>query len=490
MKNIIRNVTLFIFSLTIISCEEWLNVTPASQVPEEDQFKDESGFRQALIGCYIGLASEDLYGKNLTWYALEVQDGKYDLYPSAQVTPMSTFQYKHFRAIPIIEKVWSKAYNVIANVNNLLKHIDETNVLDPISYKVIKGEALAIRAMLHFDLMRIYGYGNLANRPDKETKLTIPYVKEYSKEVVRQESYSNTIKLILEDLKASLDLLKDEDPILQLHTEDYYDQLNDDGFYNDRTYRLNYFAVKGLLARVYMWEGSDESLLLARQEALDIIQEGEEIGLYTWVTNGTVTSDLIHSSEHLASLNVLNLSDKISTYFKLEFQSTDYEQFKMSENMVLDIFEEDENGSNADYRGSSKMLYLSSGNYYVPLKLMQDNRSTILNKIPLLRISEIFLIAAETYLKGKDINEVEAIKYLKELRENRSNFIDISSYSRLQLLDCLTKEYRREFLCEGISFLYFKRIGAETLPMSTVPMNDDTYVWPYPEIESEMSVVQ
>lgn len=494
MKRITQYITLFILLFSVTSCNDWLDVTPASQVPEEDQFKDEPGFRQALIGCYIGLASETLYGKNLSWYVLDVQDGKYDLYPSAQVYPMAAYQYKHVRATPIIDAVWLNAYNIIANANNALKFIEKrSNVLDPISYKVIKGELLAIRAMLHFDLMRIYGYGNLASRTDKETKLTIPYVKEYKKETTEQLSYKKTIDLIVADLKEALDLLKEEDPVTKKHTDDYYDNLNDDGFYSDRTYRLNYFAVKALLARVYMWEGSDASLLLARQEALDVIEDGEKVDLYTWVTNDGISTDLILSTEHIASLNVLTLSDKISGYFKLNFTDTDYEQIKLSEEGVQNIFDESGTGSNADFRGSSKMLYPASNGYYVPLKLAQDRAisgTNCLNRIPLVRISEMYLIVAETYLKGTDVNTTEAAKYLTTLRENRSNFIDISGYTRDQLLTCLTNEYRREFLCEGVTFLYFKRIGEINIPNLSTPMSDETYVWPYPETEAVMGLVQ
>ncbi len=82
-----------------------------------------------------------------------------------------TYQYTAQRALSMLNSVWQKAYNVIANVNNALKFIDKRQgVLDPASYRMIKGELLAIRAMLHFDMMRLYGYGNLAGRTDKSTK--------------------------------------------------------------------------------------------------------------------------------------------------------------------------------------------------------------------------------------------------------------------------------------------------------------------------------
>ncbi|MFR7808304.1 MAG: hypothetical protein ACLU4N_02875 [Butyricimonas faecihominis] len=48
-----------------------------------------------------------------------------------------------------------------------------------------------------FDMMRLYGYGNLAGRTDKSTKLTVPYVTDYDKEMTPQLSYDQTIELIV-----------------------------------------------------------------------------------------------------------------------------------------------------------------------------------------------------------------------------------------------------------------------------------------------------
>ena len=56
MKTIIKNIVLCVILCTMVACDSWLDTTPPSQVPEEDQFDDEFGFRQALIGCYIGMA--------------------------------------------------------------------------------------------------------------------------------------------------------------------------------------------------------------------------------------------------------------------------------------------------------------------------------------------------------------------------------------------------------------------------------------------------
>lgn len=492
MKTIIINILLCAMLCTMVACDSWLDTTPPSQVPEEDQFDDEFGFRQALIGCYIGMADVDLYGKQLTWYSVEMQSGQYSIHTQAQIYAMGTYQYTTQRALSVLNSVWEKAYNVIANANNALKFIDKRQgVLDPISYRMIKGELLAIRAMLHFDLMRLYGYGNLANRTDKSTRLTIPYVKDYDKEITLQQTYDKTIELIINDLTNALGLLDDE-PITGKYPADYYDALNDDGFFSDRTFRLNYFAVKALLARVYMWEGSDASIALARQEALDVIREGERLQLYQWITTDVVSTDPIHSTEHITSLNIPAFTDRLSDYFLYNFlEGTAYNAIKLSEDGLEDIYYETGTGENADYR-LEKLFFRNSNGYYTPLKLAQDRSSGYLklNRMPLIRLPEMYLIVAESYLRGANINLTEAVSYLKTLREKRSNYIDISGYTRDELLTCLMNEYRWEFLCEGVTFFYFKRIGATDIPNLTVEMSDEKYLWPYPAIEREMGHVQ
>ena len=106
--------------------------------------------------------------------------------------------------------------------------------------------------------------------------------------------------------------------------------MNDDGFFSDRTFRLNYFAVKALLARVYMWEGSDASIALARQEASDVIREGERLGLYQWVTTDLVSTDPIHSTEHITSLNIPAFTDRLTDYYLYNFlEGTAYEAIKL-----------------------------------------------------------------------------------------------------------------------------------------------------------------
>lgn len=57
-----------------------------------------------------------------------------------------------------INSMWSSSYNVIANINELIGYIDEANpgMFTGRNYHLIRGEAYGLRAMLHFDILRLF----------------------------------------------------------------------------------------------------------------------------------------------------------------------------------------------------------------------------------------------------------------------------------------------------------------------------------------------
>ena len=77
-----------------------------------------------------------------------------------------------------VENIWAQAYSLISNINLILKNCeDRREVLSDEYYNLIKGEALGLRALLHFDLFRLWGP---VYRQASETALTIPYYVEFS----------------------------------------------------------------------------------------------------------------------------------------------------------------------------------------------------------------------------------------------------------------------------------------------------------------------
>ena len=73
-----------------------------------------------------------------------------------------------------VDIAWTNAYAVIAQTNLTLRGIDAFASQDAARVNRIKGQALAIRAMVHFDLLRFWGEDYDRN----STKKGVPYITE------------------------------------------------------------------------------------------------------------------------------------------------------------------------------------------------------------------------------------------------------------------------------------------------------------------------
>ncbi len=496
MKKKILYITILTALLIPASCTKWLDVTPPSQVREEDQFNTVAGFQQALTGCYIGMTDDMLYGKALTWSTIELMAGQFvQLQPLASNDYyISRYNYTTANAIKYIDGIWAKSYSVISNVNNALKYIEiKRDVLDNINYNLIKGELLTIRAFMHFDLMRLYGFSNLGNRTDLNAKFTIPYVTTLGKEMAPQRTYKQTIDLMVKDLQDAIVLLE-EDPATKVKPDSYYTEVNIDGFYTNRKTRFNYYATSLLLARVYMWEGSKESYSKALTLANKVISEAESKGLITWATTTSVTDDMIMKSEHLMALSTQNLAVKTAEYFRTQIladQNT-FAQY-ISADRLISIYDAEGSGSN-DFRFQKQFIVnsvtLDGKSAYTPLKYFGTVTNNIQkNLIPLIRFPEAYYIAAECLLKQNTPDAQSALNLLNTARTKRG-LAALTNLTSTQIMNEIVKEYNKEFYCEGHMFFLYKRLGMENIPGYNESATDAVYTLPYPSAEIQMGRTQ
>ncbi len=497
MKNNIIKIFILTAALASASCNKWLDVTPPSQIREEAQFNSVDGFQQALTGCYIGMTDDLLYGRALTWSTIELMAGQFVTLQASTSNDyyISQYNYTSSNALKYINGIWAKGYNVIANANNALKYIEKNKVvLDNINYSLIKGELLAIRAFMHFDLMRIYGYGNLVNRNNLTTKFTIPYVTSLDKATTPQLTYKQTIDLIVKDLTDALTLLE-IDPVTKVQPASYYADVNLDGFYNNRQRKFNYYATSLLLARVYMWEGSQASIAKALTLANKVINEAESKGLITWATNTSVTEDVIMKSEHMMSLSTQDLTKKSSNYFKMQIiAASDINAQYVSNNRMMAVYEAEGVGS-TDFRFSKQFIMnsvtLDGKNAFTPLKYYGlDNSVVEKNYIPLIRIPEAYYIAAECFLKQTTPDTQSALNMLNFVRQKRGITTDLSNLTTAQIMNEIVKEYAKEYYCEGHMFFLYKRLGMESIPGYSQTATDAVYMLPYPSTEIQMGRIQ
>ena len=487
-------------AVCMTSCESWLDETSNSEIREEDHFSTEVGFRQSLIGCYINMTDESLYGKELSWGMVETLGRQFQPYTTSASSSnyyIQNYNYKHSTTVARVENIWAKAYNVIANANAALAVIDEKEtMMNPTNYSVIKGEFLAIRAYMHFELMRLYGYGNWANRKAEiDAKYAVPYVTSVSKNPTDQVKTSEFFKLLIADLEEAAKYLA-EDPVTGKHEWSHYEELNEDGFYDYRNLHLNYYAVKALQARVYLWEGSADSKAKALAAATEVIDDyytnAASAGtIVRWMGDTDFNSYPALALEHIFGLNINaeRFNNLTAAYLKTALADTDDDAYYLTNADTYAIYE----NSNTDYRFTKLMQSQLSGTMvgFLPLKLHQTSGAQQLfsNRIPLIRMSEMYYIAAECHLANKDMKA--ALDLLTVVRNQRGVYEALDATMSVEAaMEEIKKEYHKEFLLEGVMFYYYKRTGADVLPNMDTPMTDEQYVLPYPEFELQNGRIQ
>ena len=133
--------------LGLMSCSDWLDVSPKTSIPTDKQFESESGFKDALTGIYLKLGTKTLYAGDLTYAYLDELAGLYSDYPgyntNAVFNQSIVFDYENM-FLSKKNGIYSAMYNVIANINNFLEYVDKNKdvLVTERYYETMKGEAL------------------------------------------------------------------------------------------------------------------------------------------------------------------------------------------------------------------------------------------------------------------------------------------------------------------------------------------------------------
>ncbi len=444
MKKLINKSIILSLFLVLTACNDWLNVSPKTDMKAEDLFSTEAGFRDALIGVYALMATDNLYGKNLSYAYLDVL-AQYYTSPHSNTSAGYEHNLKNAAAYNYTEtgeesrilSIWSSHFSAIANINQALLFIDENRDVFTSEdiHHIYKGEFLALRALLHFNVLRLFALSPMMDNQNGLNTLAIPYVEQYTNIAQPQLTVKEVLAKIVKDLLAAKDLMRERE---------IFNESDASSPMYKRSQRMNYYAVTALLARVYLYGNDKKSALTEVKEIIGEV-DGENPTSYTLATSGATATNPMFQSELIFTLDVQKLQDLSESCFS---ETSHSDVLLMSEKGKQTIF--NASGLENDFR-SSWLTATSSGKEYILTKYNN------MNYIPMFKLSELYLIAAEC------AEDEDAYGYLNKLRNHRGlssieHTKDIESY--------IYQEYRREFLGEGQLFFYYKRklydiVGAE-----------------------------
>lgn len=389
---IIKNVTsprgrtggaLLFACVVLFSCQK-LDVSSPNDVPTGNVFTNADGLRSALTGLYNNFQQRDYYGGYYQLMADLNSDvctaGGYDVPALNDINAHAVSTSNIFT-----EKTYLAIYKCVSHANEILNAVDKITDanLSEEERSAIKGQALALRALAHFDALRMFGY-----HWDESSNYGVPVVTtvQNATDIVPRSTVADTYKSILNDLTEADALL--------------------DGAELTTQYANNLF-VKGLLARVYLYE---KDFANAARFATDVINDGTYSLLgadeFTTIYTGRLSSESIFE----LSFDGQNQSTfNAGTYVRDDALRT--EIFFLA-NQGMDAFFQARPGD----KRAELLDFVNNDVSILPDGRSQKYRGEVLKDNPayILRIAEMYLIAAEA--KGRTGG---GLTYLNTLRENR-----------------------------------------------------------------------
>lgn len=473
---------------SFVGCADFLDVQPKDKQSEEQLFATRGGFYTAVNGIYNKMASTSLYGKSLSYELVDVISKRYlPLSVNTYLTALSTFAYTNSTVETVLANTWTAAYNTVLNCNVVLNNIDKSvGVLPEAESRMLRGEMLAVRAYLHFDMLRLFGPVYKLN-PDAAA---IPYNESEKVMALPLLSADSVIhEKILRDLDEAESLLADSDPVIangpMASLED-----DQDVYVRYRQLRMNYYAVVALKARVYLYAGEQVNALAAARKLLEDPKVNEyfpAVDPNTLLANQR-NPDRVFSTEVLAGIYKKDREEIYTGYFDSEQAGNNY-LHPRKDFVNTSLFA----GETQDYRFQTWWQVSSgvgeTGHMFIKYKGIEKPSGTTDAEyfyavfMSLIRLSEVYYIAAECEPVLEDKYE-----WLNEIRTRRGLPV-LTAFSEDDFMARLRMEYVREFWGEGQVFFMYKRLfvninsdenGYDT---NTYGAREERYVLPMPADE-------
>lgn len=462
-----------LLSLLTASCESFLDVNPKGTVEEDKQFANVQGFRETMYGAYATMASKPLYGQQLSWGFTD-QIGQMFVYASPGQLSYKAGQYNYQVAEvrEVIDNIWSALYQEISYVNNIIEHAESTALTDP-DITLIKGEAYALRAYLHFDVLRLF-----ADDYIRSTKRDgIPYSLHYDLKLKELLSLDKAYEQVLADLNTAEEALKDDDHVTTDRTDlnSIYARL--------RYMHMNKYAVYALKARVYHAMGKNEE---AARYARLVIGSTDNFQLANGTTEGVnavkrFPADNEKNKELIFGLYTAALSKDVADVFVPD--SYNEGTFMQGRRDLNELYELSEANLSPDIRYAR--YYFASGKVFQFTRLVASEDDKM-NGLCMLRLPEMYYILCESIY---DTDKAGAIAALNAVRASRglADVLESKVDTKAHLMQELLRERMREMPGEGQAFFALKHYN---LPFTSVlgtavKPSDEIFNLPWPQKEEE-----
>lgn len=477
MKKIIKYTWLLAFALPVVTgCKKAIELDPTHNQDGSNFFTKIEDHELALTGTYARLLQDNYYGNGNNGAGPYV--GLPDMMSDNLFEgPESLANYQDFSRWtfvaddPYIQDIWEDGYRVVQQANITLRGLDNFAASSPGAVNRIKAQALALRAMAHFDLLRCFGEDFDRNSNARG----IAYVDKFDVEQKPARlSVKETLDRIEADFKTAKTLMQSMDKAIQ----------GTGTAGTERSY-MDEMVVNGLLARMYLYANQPDSAvkyatlcinarpLTSRTNFPNIwldASTAEVIWSVKFESLNAGIGDLIfypvsNRASYRPTTNLLNMYDpandiRFTSYFRNLLRGVN--RNVAPARMVLIKYD-------------ARQANLSKPDGIVNFKA--------------LRTGEMYLIRAEAYARIGGASEALGMADLNTLRSARITGYTSEILTGATLLQAIADERRKELVAEGHRFFDLKRTTRSLTRVTncvnfcSLPPGAREWVMPLPQSE-------
>jgi len=461
MKKIIIITVLFFVTFSF-SCKKFLDVEQVMNIPSDEAITSVKDLEAVLMGAYDGLQSGNVLGGNMVVYAeLLAEDTKVE---ESRLTNFGTREiYERTTTVQLspLRNMWSAAYSTINRANLVIYYIDN-NLLSGADFESVKdrykGEALFIRAIAHFEILRFWALPYDVDNPGGNTQPGIPYrtkptLSGFDDLAMARNTVEEVYSNVINDLTQAKTLLA----VANIKKS---------------SSRASEMAATSYLARVCLSKGDYTS---AATYANEIITTGG----YALNSNADIckvfqTSGDVATSESIFQL--VNITTDQSNAITYSYNPSDGSAPLFSGADTLKKLY-----STLDSR-RTKYVSINPFNGYISFKkYINPFSSNPAYNVSILRLAEMYLIKAESDILSGNVsqNTYDCYAAVKQ-RAYGSNWVP-ETIDPNNLIDSVRLERRREMIAEGDRYHNIKRMKMNE--RDNIPWNHPSLLFKIPQEE-------
>lgn len=468
--------------LTFASCTDLLDVQPRQSIDSVTALTTEDAINAAVNGLYDRLQSTNLYGRDLVAIPEALADNGRATNKSGRLNP----EYQNQINAHFIH--WQTSYFAINQANLVLDALPKVEKMTQANKDYVEAQALFVRGLLYFELMRAYAYDPLVE------------IKEVSKGGVPllKSGVVDATQIKLEG-RASV--------------KDVYDSI-----YGDLTAAIAKFISSGKTAAVAFGNKTAAQAIFSRVA----LYRGDYVTAAKYATDALAAGSVGRFQTKDTYVSAWRSASHPESIFEIQYQTnenigvntslqTTYTTLVASGNRtttggfgdlvptkaLLDAFDSEKDADGKAIVDVRRSLYelgtAGRGTAEIECtKFLGRSGQVNLDNIPVIRVSEMYLNRAEALAKSG--NQVGALADLNVIR-TRAGLPAATALTGKELTDEILKQRRLELAFEGHRFFDLKRLGLDIVkaaPVQNLNFTDFRLLAPIPtrEIQANANLKQ